>query len=181
MNTFLITAISFAESPYDYLLLLLTNDSGEVIPNAIKFPQRAFQYIYNAINLGVEEEMNPLASPYPIEVTEKMLECFEGEYMIQKQEPVNIWLGRIADIGEELWMYSQNREYLVDEEDRQYLSNNLNEIKKRIDGIIKDIELNVSADILSAVNELCNTVYQGDMFDDKKYNELISCIQEANV
>lgn len=149
MNAFLITSISFAKSPYDYLLLLLTNNAGEVIPNAIKFPQKAFQYIYNAINLGVEEEMDPLASPYPIEVTEKMLECFDGEYILQKQEPTNIGLGRIADIGEELWMYSKNREYLVDEEDEQYLSNNLNAIKTRIDEIVKDINSNVSKNVLS--------------------------------
>ncbi|MBQ2822985.1 MAG: hypothetical protein IJF18_00205 [Oscillospiraceae bacterium] len=180
MNAFLITSISFAKSPYDYLLLLLTNNAGEVIPNAIKFPKKAFKYIHNAINLGVEEEMDPLASPYPIEVTEKMLECFDGEYILQKQEPTSIWLGRIADIGEELWMYSKNREYLVDEEDKQYLFNNLNEIKNRIDGMVKDIEPNVSVDILTAVNELCNAVYQGDLFDDKKYNELISCVQTAS-
>lgn len=179
MNAFLITSISFAESPYDYLLLLLTNDAGEVIPNAIKFPKKAFQYIYDAINLGVEEEMDPLASPYPIEVTPKMLECFDGEYALQKQEPVNVWLGRIADIGEELWMYSKNREYLVDEEDEQYLSNNLNEIKNRIDRMIKEIEPNANTEILSAVNELCSTVYQGDSFDDEKYNEMISCVQSA--
>lgn len=48
MNAFLITSASFAKSPYDYLLLLLTNDAGEVIPNAIKFPKKAFQYIYNS-------------------------------------------------------------------------------------------------------------------------------------
>ena len=180
MNAFLITSISFAKSPYDYLLLLLINNAGEVIPNAIKFPKKAFKYIHNAIDLGVEEEMDPLASPYPIEVTEKMLECFDGEYILQKQEPTNIWLGRIADIGEELWMYSKNREYLVDEEDKQYLFNNLNEIKNRIDGMVKDIEPNVSVDILTAVNELCNAVYQGDLFDDKKYNELISCVQTAS-
>lgn len=181
MNAFLITSISFAKSPYDYLLLLLTNNAGEVIPNAIKFPKKAFQYIYNAINLGVEEEIDPLASPYPIEVTEKMLECFDSEYILQKQEPTNIWLGRIADIGEELWMYSKNREYLVDEEDKQYLFNNFNEIKNRIDGMVKEIEPNVSADILTAVNELCNAVYHGDLFDDKKYNELITLIQTTTM
>ena len=31
MNDFLITAIPFAESPYDYLLLLTVNDTGEVL------------------------------------------------------------------------------------------------------------------------------------------------------
>jgi len=180
MNAFLITSISFAESPYDYLLLLLTNDNGEIVPNALKFPKKVFQYIYNAINLGTEEEMDPLASPYPIEVTQKMLECFEDEYTLQKQEPANIWLGRIADIGEELWMYSKNREYLVDEEDKQYLSNNLNEIKNRIDGIIKELDSNASEDILSAVKELCSAVYHGDYFDDEKYNKLISYVQAAS-
>ena len=181
MSEFLIAATPFAESPYDYLLLMVTNDRGEVIPNAIKFPKKAFQYIYNAINLGTEEEMDPLASPYPIEVTSKMMECFEDEYMLQKQEPANVGLGRIADIGEELWMYSQNREFLVDEEDRQYLSDNLYEIKNRIDGMIKDVEPNVSADVLSAVEELCTAVYHGDLFDDEKYNELISLVQAATV
>ena len=77
-------------------------------------------------------------------------------------------------------MYSKNREYLVDEEDEQYLSNNLDEIKDCIDGMINGIESNVSADILMVVNELCDAVYQGDLFGDKEYNELISCVQEAS-
>lgn len=179
MNDFLINATPFAESPYDYLILLLINDNGEVIQNALKFPKKVFQYIFNVINLGKEEEMDPLASPYPIEVTQKMLECFDGEYMLQKQEPANIWLGRIADIGEELWMYSRNREYLIDEEDKQYLSDNINEIKNRIDRMIKCVEPDVSEDVLFAVNELCNDVYHGDSFDDEKYNEMISYIQAA--
>ena len=178
-NAFLITSISFAESPYDYLLLLLMNDIGEVLPNAIKFPKKVFQYLYNAINLGVEEAIDPLASPYPIEVNTQMLECFDGEYMIQQQASENIWLGRIADIGEELWMYSQNRECLIDEEDKPYLSGNLNEIKNRIDVMIKGLEQDASPDILSAVKELCLAVYEGDSFNDEKYNELIACIQST--
>ena len=80
-------------------------------------------------------------------------------------------------MGEELWMYSKNRELLIDEEDKQYLSENLNEIKKRIDVMIKHIETNASADILSVAKKLCSAVYHGDSFDDEKYNELISYIQ----
>lgn len=83
----------------------------------------------------------------------------------------------IVDIGEELWMYSKNREFLVGEEDKQYLSDNLNEIKKRIDRMIKGIETN--ADVRSMVNELCSAVYHGDSFDDEKYNKLISYVQTA--
>ena len=180
MNDFLITAVSFAESSYDYLLLLLANDAGEVIPNAIKFPRKAFQYIFSAINLEVKEEMDLLASPYPIEVTQKMLECFDGAYMLQKWQPAKAWLSRIADIGEELWVYSKNRELLVEEDDRQYLLDNLNEIKWRIDKMIKELDSCVNEDILSAVNELCSAVYHGDSFDDKKYNKLISYVQAAS-
>lgn len=116
---------------------------------------------------------------YPIEVNTQMLECFDGEYMIQQQASENIWLGRIADIGEELWMYSQNRECLIDEEDKPYLSGNLNEIKNRIDVMIKGLEQDASPDILSAVKKLCLAVYEGDSFNDEKYNELIACIQST--
>ncbi len=45
--------------------------------------------------------------------------------------------------------------------------------------MIKKIEPNANTEILSAVNELCSTVYQGDSFDDEKYNEMISCVQSA--
>ena len=134
----------------------------------------------NVINLGYEEEMDPLATPYPFEVTQQLLECFDGEYMLQEKQPKNIELSFIADIGEELWMYSKNREFLVEEEDKQYLFDNLNEIKERIDGMIKGIQTTASDDILSVVNELCSAVYHGDSFDDEKYNKLISYVQTAS-
>ncbi|MBR7096079.1 MAG: hypothetical protein IKC73_07675, partial [Clostridia bacterium] len=63
--------------------------------------------------------------------------------------------------------------------DKPYLSGNLNEIKNRIDVMIKGLEQDASSDILSAVKELCLGVYEGDSFNDEKYNELISCIQST--
>lgn len=177
MRDFLITATPFAESPYDFLLLLMTNDTGKVIPNAIKFSKQMLQDLCNVINSGREENMDPLAYPYPFEVTQQLLKCFDGEYVLQEKQPTNIWLNCIVDIGEELWMYSKNREYLVGEEDKQYLSDNLNEIRNRIDGMIKGIETNVSADMLSVVKELCSSVFHGDSFDDEKYNKFISYVQ----
>ncbi len=174
MNSFLINSISFAESPYDYLLLLQANDAGEVIPDAIKFPKKAFQYIYDAISLGVEEEMDPLATPYPIEVTPKMLECFDSEHILQEQHPTNTWLGRIADIGQELWIYSKNRELLTEDEDKQYLSDNLSTIKEQIGVIIEEIKSSIKSEVLLSITELCKNVYAGETFGDKEYNEMIS-------
>ena len=181
VNSFLIASISFAKSPYDYLLLLLANDAGEVIPNAIKFPKKAFQYIYDALNLGVEEEMDPLVTPYPIEVTPKILECFDGEYILQEQQPTNTWLSRIADICQELWIYSKNRELLTEDEDKQYLSDNLSTIKVQISVIIEKIKSSIKNEVLLSITELCANVYAGETFDDKEYNEMISRIQSASI
>ncbi len=181
INSFLITSISFAKSPYDYLLLLLENDAGEVIPNAIKFPKKAFQYIYDALNLGVEEEMDPLATPYPIEVTPKMLECFDDEYVLQEQQPTNAWLSRIADIGQELWMYSKNRELLIEDEDKQYLLDNLSAIKVQLGIIIEEIKSSIKNEVLLSITELCANVYAGETFGDKEYNEMIGSIQSVSI
>ena len=109
-----------------------------------------------------------------------MLECFDGEYNLQEQQQMNIWLGRIADIGEELWMYSKNCELLVDEDDKQYLSENLNSIKNRIGTILTELDSNISEDVLSVIKELCSAVYHGDSFDNEHYNELISYVQAVN-
>ena len=177
----MITSISFAKSPYDYLLLLLTNDAGEVIPNAMKFPKKAFQYIYDALNLGAEEEMDPLATPYPIEVTQKMLDCFDGEHILQEQQPTNTWLSRIADIGQELWIYSKNRELLTEAEDKQYLSDNLSAIKVQIGIIIEEIKSSIKNEVLLSITELCANVYAGETFGDKEYNEMIASIQSASI
>jgi len=180
MNSFLINSISFAESPYDYLLLLLANDAGEVIPNAIKFPQKAFRYIYDAFTLGVEEEMDPLASPYPIELTPSILECFDGEYILQEQQSTNTWLSRIADIGQELWIYSKNRELLTDDDDKQYVLDNLSTIKVQIDEIIGEIKSSIKNEVLLSITEFCANVYTGETFGDKEYNKLMSCIQSVS-
>lgn len=53
MSAFLINATPFAESPYDYLILLLLNDNGDVIPNALKFPRRGLRNIFLSVSSNV--------------------------------------------------------------------------------------------------------------------------------
>ena len=123
--------------------------------------------------------MDYFSSPYPFKVTHQLLKCFDGEYTLQDKQHTNVKLSCLVDLGEELWMYSKNREFLVDKEDRQYLSDNLTEIKRRIDEMIKDMETKVSEDILSDIKAMCLKVYSGDSFDDETYNKLISYVQTA--
>lgn len=177
MYYFLVNSIPFASSPFDYLILLTTNNEGKVMPNAIKFPKRFFQNLNVLLSSGKEDEMSKFALPYPIEVNNKMVDCFGEDIEIQKQEAKYPWLGCIADIGEELWVYSKNRELLVEDVDRQYLYDNLNTIKNNCNSIISEIELSAKDEIVSALKELCAAVFGGTLFDNRKFNEIISRVQ----
>lgn len=106
-----------------------------------------------------------------------MLECFEGVYMLQQQESNRQWLGQIGDIGEELWVYSKNRELLVDEADRQYLNDSLATVRMKIDKMLGLLGNSANSETESLIRCLCSEVYSGGVFDDEKYNELIECIQ----
>lgn len=174
---FLINAMPFANSSFDYLILLITNDVGKVKTNAIKFPKSIFQNLYDIFYSGKEDKMSKHAMPSPIEVNSGMLACFEEDIEIQEQSIKFPWLDRIADICEELWMYSENRELLIEDADRQYLYDNLNTIKNNCNSIISEIELSAKEEIVSALKELCAAVFGGTLFDNRKFNEIISCVQ----
>ena len=65
--------------------MLIADGEGKIIPNALKFPKRAFQCIQAELygkDFGYIEDFT---SPFPVEVTSDMLECFEGEFMLQEQ------------------------------------------------------------------------------------------------
>lgn len=106
-----------------------------------------------------------------------MLECFEGEFMLQEQSPNKEWLGRIGDIGEELWVYSKTRELLIDESDRQYLDDSLETVRMKINSMLGLLGASPDSETESLIRDLCSEVYSGEVFDDEKYNELIECIQ----
>lgn len=176
IDHFLVNAVSFAESIYDYIDLILTNDEGKLLNNALRIPKKAFEFVHRSLNLNKEEAFDKYALPYPIEVSQKMLDCFEENYNIQEEKPFQNWHSCLVDIGEELWVYSKNRELLIEKEDMQYLSDNLNAIKIRIQKIIEDNKSILEKDNLLVINKLCKGVFDGESFDDKKYNELITNI-----
>ena len=159
---------------FDYLILLTVNDNDEINRNAIKFSKKTFQII----NKGDENELDFLSVPYPIEVTQKMLDCFEEEFFINKHYINNTCCNEIFDIGENLWIYSKNCEILTDDIDMDYLSSNLRDIKNIISEKLKNIYLKVPKDTFNLIKKICNDVYYGEIFDDKKLNELISLFNE---
>lgn len=180
MQAFLLQSIAFADNSYDYLVMLILDAEGKVLPNAIKFPKRAFRCLQAELNGEAFEYLEDFTSPFPVEVTLDMLECFEDEFVLQEQSPNKEWLGRIGDIGEELWVYSKIRELLVDEADRQYLTDSLKTVKTKIEKMLGLLRTSIDDEIKAIIRDLCNEVYKGEVFDDEKYNELIVCLQKVD-
>ena len=181
MRAFLLQSIAFAEASYDYLVMLILDTEGKVLPNAIKFPQRTFRCLRAELNGEPSKYLEDFTSPFPIEVTSDMLDCFEEEYELQQLGSNRQWLGKIGDIGEELWVYSKTREILIDESDRQYLNESLATVRMKIDNMLGLLGASLDSETESLIRDICSEVYSGEVFDDEKYNELIDCIQAMSV
>lgn len=177
IQAFLLKSVSFADASYDYLVMLLADGEGKIIPNALKFPKRAFQCIQAELNGEEFGYIDDFTSPFPVEVTSDMLDCFEEEYKLQQLGSNRQWLGQIGDIGEELWVYSKTRELLVDEADRQYLADSLATVKTKLEKMLGLLGTSSDSKTESLIRDLCSEVYSGEVFDDEKYNDLIDCIQ----
>ena len=78
-------------------------------------------------------------------------------------------------------IYSKNRELLTQSSDEQYLCKNLDIVKNNINRIVKEPEILSDYTVQSYINVLCKKVYDGQSFDNKEYNELISYVQNLNI
>lgn len=178
MSSFVLQSASFVEASYDYLVMLISDGQGKILPYALKYPKRFFQCLHAEMNGDAFEYIEDFASPFPVEVTSDMLESFDGEFILKEQSPNRQCLGRIGDIGEELWVYSKTRELLADDADRQYLSGSLADLRERIEGMLNSLGDTTEEDPVRLIKDLCSEVFSGDQFGDREYNDLIACIQE---
>ena len=181
MNDFLISSLSFLESPYDYLILLQTNATREVMKWGVKFSRRCYQYLDDSLTSGEEKEMDILTTPYPIEVDNKLLDCFEEPLMLQNIQISKPWLGAVADIAEKLWVYSKNRELLSEKEDEQRLCVILGKIRTEILGMLEEAASTATAEEHSFVVKMCEEVFSGEQFSDQELNAIYARIQEETL
>ena len=80
LGEWLIGCISFADAPFDYLVILCTNDFGKIIPSALQISKQMIIDVRNAIELEDSSLLGKLKPPYPIDVTVQMLGCFHEKY-----------------------------------------------------------------------------------------------------
>jgi len=99
--------------------------------------------MHRALVSGEQETVDSLFTPYPIEVTSKMLTCFGSNVKLQSKENLNPYSRYIGDIGQELWIYSKNRELLSPDEDGEYLAYMLVGVREKISIMLNEVKMHL--------------------------------------
>lgn len=71
---------------------------------------------------------------------------------------------------------SKKSELLVDETDRQYLSDSLATVRMKTERMLALLGTTIDSETESLIKDLCSEVFISGVFDDGKYNKLIECI-----
>lgn len=173
LSEWLIGCTSFADAPFDYLVVLCTNEFGKIVPTALQIPKRLLADVRKAIDLEDNSLFEKLTLPYPIDVTAQMLDCFHKIYDLSAKIDTDMDLLPIGDIAEELWIYSTTVDLLTEPEDAEYLGTELQNIKSNIAGMTQVLVDKISLKNFNRLTDMCNNVFKGKKFDDVLFNELI--------
>ncbi len=172
----LLSAIQLADTCIDYLVLLYFDENEIIQPQAIKVPKRLFENIDKFVFDEKDSLQKQLMMPYPIEVTQIMLKCFSGTYQV-KTQTINEDLSLLADLAEELWVYSKTRELLSEEIDGFYCKKSISDAKKTIEKMLNRTKLNVDSELYAEINEIYLRTCNGYDFNDLEYNGYLTKIQ----
>lgn len=173
LNEWFMGCIPFADTPFDYLVILCANETREINPVALQFPKRMLIDIKKAIESEDDSLLENLAPPYPVDVTAQMLGCFIEKYDLPEKSNSDINALPIGDIAEELWVYSTSAELLTSSEDANYLSTELESIQTNIAGMLHLLEGKLPSKDINRVTYTCKKVFAGNKFDDALFNEFI--------
>ena len=159
-----------AELDYDYIVLACMNTNGEVMPNGLKIPNHFLNDLKIAIDTEDVTLIEQLSPPFPIEISEMFLGCFEKRY--EKSTTISTGYEGIDRILELLWAFSKSQKELVGENDSEYLKLTENMLKTEILGILKSFEDLITDKDFCEISQLCDGVFKGNEFDDANFNDV---------
>lgn len=173
--------ISFADTSFDYLVILSANEVGEINPTGLQFPRRMLLEIKKAIESEDCSSIDKLMTPYPVNVTLQMLECFKEKYNFPEIDDTDADTPPIGDIAEELWVYSKSVELLTEPADNNYLMSEIQGIRTNIDGMLCLLKDKLPQGDVNWLINICNDVFSGKRFDDALFNYVIEYFAQKNV
>ena len=173
--------ISFADTSFDYLIILSANEVGKIHPAALQFPRRMLVDLKKAIESDDNSLFDKLTPPYPVDVTRQMLSCFIKKYDLPESDDIDLDALPIGDIAEELWVYSKSVELLTEPEDDSYLVSEIQGIRTNIDGMLCLLKDKLLPNDFDWLVNICNDVFLGKRFDDALFNDTIEHFAQRNV
>lgn len=162
---------AFVDAPFDYLVVLSSNESREIKPQALQFPKQTFVDIKTEIES--DKPIEKLTFPYPVDVTMQMLDCFNEKLNLPKKESNGIEMLPIGDICEELWAYSKSMELLAEPEDAVYLAAETQSIQTKIIEMRRLLKNKLPQKDVEWLTDICEGVFSGEKFDDTVFNDVI--------
>lgn len=173
--------ISFTDTSFDYLVILSANEVGEINPTGLQFPRRMLLEIKKAIESEDCSSIDKLMTPYPVNATLQMLECFKEKYDFPEIDDTDVDTPPIGDIAEELWVYSKSVELLTEPADNNYLISEIQGIRTNIDGILCLLKDQLPTKDFDWLVDICNDIFSGKKFDDALFNGVIEYFAQKNV
>lgn len=171
IHDILLSCVPFAKTNFDYLVILFANESREIIANALQMPNRDLKMLIQTSKTEDCTLSTNAFLPYPVNVTQQMLDCFVEEYSLPIKGNDNST--PIGDIAEELWVYSKSRELLCDPEDANYLAKELKTVRSNIEKMLASLENTIPSEDINQLSGICRGVFDGDVFNDESFNNLV--------
>lgn len=173
LTEWLLGCITFADTSFDYLVILSANEVGEICPTALQFPRRMLVEVKKAIESENHSLFDKLTPPYPVDVTQQMLSCFIKKYNFPEKDGTSMTALPIGDVAEELWVYSKSVELLTESADDSYLASEIQGIQTNIDGMLCLLKDKLPPKDIDWLVNICNDVFSSKRFDDALFNEVI--------
>lgn len=165
---FLYNCTSFAELDYDYLVVACKNGDNKISPSGLKIPKDFLIKYKIAIDENDASLIEKLTFPFPEEINQKFLDCFEGKYEILK--PIVTGYEGIDKVAELLWAFSMYHKELNNEYDSKYKNFIETKIKTEILDFLSHIKKQISQRDFNELLQLCNDVFKGKAFNDTNLN-----------
>lgn len=171
------SCLGFAESCFDYLVLMSCNSNGKIVRGGLKFSKSAFVIIQNALE---NDDPQPDSSflPFPIDITPQIVDCFGPGYelasaMVTGYEGID----RIAEL---LWAYTKVQELLTDERDIQYRKRTEENLKSKLWATLALYKDKILSDDFKSIQSLCDRVIQGQWFGNDEINKFYKALMLVN-
>lgn len=156
------------EFEYDYLVVASKNLENQIVTTGLRIPVRFLSDFKIAIETENEDLMQKLSPPFPEEVKQEFLQCFEQQYDLFS--PNQSAYGEVGEILELLWAFSIYQNELIEEYDAEYLKSKKESLQEEVNQKLKKVKDSIAYQSFCEIVQLCDETFKGSFFDEDMLN-----------